>query len=84
MSLARLKRLQRLEARRPSERPWVDPGPLAIALLRWHIENYGAVEASRACLIPVFGPHPEPTPALVAILREADRAHDRLAAERRG
>jgi hypothetical protein len=32
MTAARLKRLQRLESRRPSERPWFDPGPAAIAL----------------------------------------------------
>ncbi len=39
MSQQRLKRLQRLEARRPSERPWVDCSPWAIPHLLAVIEG---------------------------------------------
>jgi hypothetical protein len=84
MTAARLKRLQRLEARRPSERPWFDPGPAAIELLRWHLDCHAAVDAGRACEIPRYGPHPEPSPALAAVMRELDRVAARLAAERAG
>jgi hypothetical protein len=73
MSLAHLKRLQRLESRRPAERPWRDPGPAAIALLRWHLDCYATVDRVLACLIPVYGPHPEPSPAKAAVMRETDR-----------
>jgi hypothetical protein len=70
MSQQRLKRLQRLEARRPSERPWTDPGPVAIALLRWHLDCYAAVEAGRACpLASGLSPHP--------LLRPADQPNPR-------
>jgi len=82
VSLARLKRLQRLEARRPSERPWRDCGPAAIALLRWHIACHEAVERGLACEVPRYGPFPEPSPAMVAVMKELDRVAARLAAER--
>jgi len=82
MSLARLKRLQRLESRRHAEKPWRDPGPAAIALLCWHLDCYAAVEAGRACEIPVYGPHPQPSEAKLRVLAESDRLAARLAAER--
>jgi hypothetical protein len=50
VTAARLKRLQRFESRRPAERPWFDPGEAAIALLRWCLDNFAAVESGRACL----------------------------------
>ena len=56
--------------------------PEIIALLRWHFANHDAVESGKACAIPIYGPHPEPSPALAAILRETDRMHARLTAER--
>jgi hypothetical protein len=73
VTAARLKRLARLEARRPSERPWTDPGPEAIALLRWFIASGEAVKAGKASLVPRYGPHPTPTPAKREAMRYLDR-----------
>jgi len=39
MTAARLKRLARLEARRPSERPWVDCSPWAIPVFQAMFEG---------------------------------------------
>jgi hypothetical protein len=77
-----LKRLQRLEARRPAERPWFDPGEAAIALLRWCLDNFAAVDSGKACLVPVYGPHPEPSDAMRRVMQDLDRIATRLAAER--
>jgi hypothetical protein len=46
---ARLERLARLESRRPSERPWFDAGPAAIAMLQWCVASAEAVNAGKAC-----------------------------------
>jgi hypothetical protein len=81
MSLARLKRLQRLESRRPSERPWTDPGPQAIALLKWCITSAEAVRADKACLIPRYGPPRELSPAMASVMQQLDRVAARLAQE---
>jgi hypothetical protein len=82
MTAARLRRLARLEARRPAERPWTDPGPAAIELIHRCIDSFAAVEAGRASAIPRYGPHPQPSPAFEAIMRESDRIAARLVAER--
>jgi hypothetical protein len=81
MSQQRLKRLQRLESRRPSERPRFDPGPAAIALLEWFIANHDAVEAGKACRLP-FELEPESSwsDAKRRVMAEADRLAARLAA----
>jgi len=52
----------------PTERPRRGPGPAAVELLQWHLANYAAVEAGKAYLVPEYGPHPEPSPALAAIM----------------
>ncbi len=83
MSLQRLRRLQRLEARRPAERPWTDPGPVAIALLQWCLASFAAVDAGKASAVPRYGPHPAPSEAFERIMRDADRMHARLVAERK-
>jgi hypothetical protein len=83
MSLARLKRLQRLESRRPAERPWPDP-VAAAASLSWLLTCFAAVAAGRACLIPRFGPMPAPSPAKAAALKQLDGISKRLAREGRG
>jgi hypothetical protein len=41
MTIARLRRLQRLEARQPRSKPWTDPYPAIMAL-------WGALEAEHA------------------------------------
>jgi hypothetical protein len=80
MTAARLKRIAALESRKRRVFVPFDDGAAA-ALLRWHLDNYAAVEAGRACLIPVYGPHPEPSLAMAAVMRELDRVAARLAAE---
>jgi hypothetical protein len=79
MSLQRLKRLQRLESRRPAEKPYVDR-PEAVALLRWYIASAEAVRAGKASLVPRYGPPREPSPAKHEALRALDRVAARLAA----
>jgi hypothetical protein len=49
MFLQRLKRLQRLEQRQVRGPAYVDPGPAAIELFQWHLANWEAVSAGRAC-----------------------------------
>ena len=74
MSLARLKRLQKLEARRrPPGVAWVDPFPVVMRLM----VDAAAVAAGRAEWIPRFGPEVE---AVGLYLREADRTAERLRA----
>ncbi len=74
----------RLEARKPIGDYWRDPGPAAIALLQWCLASFAAVEAGRACLVPEYGPHPEPSDGKRRVLAESDRIAARLAAERAG
>jgi hypothetical protein len=82
MSLARLKRLQRLESRQPAAAPWRDPGPAAIALLEWFLANAEAVRAGKACRLP-YEPEPESqwSPAKAEAMRYHDRTAARLAQE---
>jgi hypothetical protein len=81
MTAARLKRLEALERRRPAIfRPFDHAA--AAELLLWFIACANAVEAGRACAIPFFGPHPEPTPAKAAALKQLDGIGARLAQER--
>jgi hypothetical protein len=85
MTAARLKRLARLESRRPAERPWTDPGPAAIALLQWFIACHAAVDAGRACALPVeLEPESQWSDAKRRVMAESDRVHARLLAERKG
>ena len=80
MSLARLKRLQRLEARRPSERPWQDPFDLCMHLWAAFEAETAATKAGREFnRLIEYGPDRE---VVVLAIREADRMHARLAAER--
>jgi hypothetical protein len=81
MTAARLKRLARLESRKPVAVLRVDPVEVA-ALLRWCLASFAAVEAGKACAVPRYGPPESPSPALEAIMRESDRMHARLMAER--
>jgi hypothetical protein len=78
MSLQRLKRLQRLESRRPAEKPYVDR-PEAIALLKWCIASAEAVRAGKASPIPRYGPPRAPTPAKLAAQQLLDGIASRLA-----
>jgi hypothetical protein len=82
-SVARLKRLAKLESR--LTKPFV-PFDFAGAaeLLRWILEQHAIVARGKACLIPIYGPHREPSLAMVAVMKELDRVAKRLAEERRG
>jgi hypothetical protein len=85
VTLARLKRLQRLEARRAPDKPWVDPFPVAMALFAAFEATLAAEKAGRE-----FSRLPQPEPEfspevrhLVELrLRESDRIAERLRAER--
>jgi hypothetical protein len=87
MSLQRLKRLQHLEQRQVRGPAYVDPGPAAIELFQWHLTNWEAVTACRACEIPVYGPFPamseEARDAFDRAVATADSMHRRLTAEAR-
>jgi hypothetical protein len=80
MSLARLKRIAALEAKKPIVVLHVDPVEAAAAL-RWVLSCHAAVAAGKACLVPKFGPPREPTPAKAAALRGLDMIAKRLAVE---
>jgi hypothetical protein len=82
MTAARLKRLAKLESRRPAERPWRDDGPAA-ALLQWCIASFEAVDAGKACRLPRYGPHPQPSPAKAEAMRYLGRIAARLAKDGR-
>jgi hypothetical protein len=79
MSIARLKRLQRLEKRQSTAAPWVDPFDTAMALL----DALQAVQDGRACWIPrqTEALSPEAEEQLALAMRDADRMHERLMAE---
>jgi hypothetical protein len=81
MSLARLKRLQRLESRQPKGRPWFDPWDAIMRL--W--PNLEAVTKGRACWRKREPAEmsEEQADALARAIRDADRVAERLAAERR-
>jgi hypothetical protein len=83
MSLQRLRRLQRLESRRPSERPWRPCPPEGIALLQHFIAAAEAVASGKASTVPRFGPMPAPSPAKHEALRYLDGIAKRLAQESR-
>jgi hypothetical protein len=52
-SIARLKRLQRLEARQPRGKPWADPYPAMMALWEAFRATDAAVKAGREfCPVP--------------------------------
>jgi hypothetical protein len=53
-------------------------------LLQWFFDCFAAVDGGKACLVPVYGPHPEPSEAKLRILAESDRLHAKLTAERAG
>ncbi|SRR5260370_39784796 len=74
MSKDRLKRLQRLEARRPSERPWVDCSPWAIPHLLAVIER----RPHSVLPSPERELSPEAEAGIERILRDADRTAERL------
>jgi hypothetical protein len=76
--------IRRRLAKLKPERPWVDPGPAAIALLQWCLESFAAVDAGRACEIPRYGPHPRPSDAKLRVLADSDKLAARLASERAG
>ncbi len=84
MTAARLKRLARLEARRPAERPWRPCPPEGIALLQHFIAAAEAVKAGKASTVPRYGPMLAPSPAKAAVLQHLDRVAARLASERAG
>jgi hypothetical protein len=77
MSAARLKRLQRLEARKPVVIVHVDPVEAAIAV-RWALQCHAAGKASA---VPRFGPPREPSAHKAAALQHLDRVAARLAAQ---
>jgi hypothetical protein len=83
MSQQRLKRLARLEARKPVAVVRVDAAAAA-ASLRWVLDCYAAVEAGKASVIPRYGPHPEPTDAKRAALQLLEQTAARLASKRAG
>jgi hypothetical protein len=83
MSLARLKRIAALEARKPKAFVSVDYAAAAASLC-WVLACHAAVAANKASLMPVYGPPREPTPAMAEAMRHLDRMAARLEAERKG
>jgi hypothetical protein len=81
MSLTRSKRIEALEARKPVTVLRIDAAAAAAAL-RWCIASFEAATAGKASLIPRYGPPREPTPAMVAVLKQLDGIAKRLAEER--
>ena len=79
MSIARLKRLQRLEARQPKGPPWFDVYDAAIAL--WQAFGFEALAAGKASLVPLYGPPEAPTAAFELAMRCYDMMHERLSAK---
>jgi hypothetical protein len=75
------KHLARLEARKLVVAVYVDPDAAAAAI-RWLLACHAAVAAGKACLVPQFGPHLEPSPAKAAALRQLDSIAAKLAQER--
>jgi hypothetical protein len=84
VSQQRLRRLAKLESRRPAERPWRPCPPEGIALLQHFIAAAEAVRLGRASTIPFHGPRLEPSDAKRRALAELDRIAARFAAERAG
>ena len=85
MTAAMERRLARLEARRPSERPWRDPYDACMRL--WAALQ--AVQAAERAGRPFSRlPKPELSPEaeeqVALAMRDADRMHERLRAERQG
>jgi hypothetical protein len=78
MSQQRLRRLARLESRRPVIVLRLDPVEAAAAL-RWLIDCFAAVDAGKASHIPRYGPHREPSVHKLAALRLLDGIAKRLA-----
>jgi hypothetical protein len=87
MSIARLKRLQRLEARVPKGRPWSDPFPALMRLWEAFAADRAATKAGRPfSWVPrpkAEPPSEESQAAFELAVRECDRMHERLTAERR-
>jgi hypothetical protein len=82
MSLARLKRLQRLESLRRPEVPTFDYAAAEVsglAAFEWFAANVAAVQRHKAEWIEVHGPPTEPSPAKVAALAYFDGLARRLA-----
>jgi hypothetical protein len=77
LSLARLKRIAALEARRPAVVVWVDPYEAAMALKRRIEVDWPAVRDGRAEWIQHQGP---PTEAVDSAMRRTLDELDRLAA----
>jgi len=73
-----LKRLERLERRKPTGDFWRDPFPAAMRL--W--EDLQAVAAGKACWLPQPGPplSPDAEHAVALAVREIGRMADRLRA----
>ena len=83
MTAARLKRLARLESRKPTGDYWRAPGPQAIALLEWFIACDVAVKAGKACWLPSESePESSWSDAKRRVMAESDRMHARLLVER--
>jgi TorA maturation chaperone TorD len=85
MSAARLKRIAALEARRPTAAPWSDPFDLCMSIWAALKANLDATKAGREfSRLPSPEPTPESAALLAVVLRDADRIHERLAAEAAG
>ena len=82
MSVMRKRRLERLEARQPSAPPWTDPYDLCMSLWAAFQAETAATKAGRPFSRlpePELGPDSE---AFVLAMKDADRMHARLTAER--
>jgi len=82
MSAALLRRIERLERRRPSEQPWTDPLPVALALWSAFIEPTQAADRARRAysLLPAPALSPEAEHAVALAIRDTDRMAERLRA----
>jgi hypothetical protein len=80
MSAAMLRRIERLERRKPTGDYWRDPLPVALALLAAFEATRAAEKAGRAySLLPAPALSPEAEHAVALAIRDADRMAKRLA-----
>jgi hypothetical protein len=74
---AMLRRIERLERRKPSGKPWRDPIDVCLRLL----VDLQAVVAGNAFWLPTSPLSPEVEQLLALALRDSDRMGERLRAE---
>jgi hypothetical protein len=79
MSAAMIRRIERLERRKPSGKPWTDPHPLMLALLAALDATSAADKARRPySLLPSPPLSDAAEPHFALLMRDSDRMAERL------